>query len=190
MNAPENIDAGDGQDTNAGQSTEPSQTPVLVVPECNSSQELAEFCGTLEATLSRAPKTLTLRFVGVHQMVADHALVLHQLLSAKLHKTLLITDAWSSLIDASVLIWLLGERRRIRPTAWLFLRKPRASYDPVPFFWPGPPMEVCDRDHHTVLRLINHYLPVGKLMGSPMTGHMLAEYCLLEEQSSRAGEDT
>ena len=190
MNAPENINGSSGRDTRAEQSTETTQTPVLLVPECSSSQELVEFCNTLDTALSGAPKTLTLRFVGVHQMVADPALVVHQLLSEKLHETRLITDAWSSMVDTSALIWLLGECRRIRPTAWLFLRKPQVSCEPDPFSFSSLPVELCDTDHQTVLRLINRYLPVEKLMGSPITAHMLAEYCLLEGQSGPADEDT
>jgi hypothetical protein len=78
-------------------------------------------------------------------MTADAALVLHEVLRQKAPTTLLITEAWSSLINGSALLWLLGDRRRIRPTAWLFFRKaePKRENEEIPFdfdaIFGGPP---------------------------------------------------
>jgi hypothetical protein len=170
---------------------------VLRVPLCDTAQELAEFAGGLADLLATAPPQVTLRFVGIHEMGHDAALVIHDVLRQKAPTTVLVTEAWSSLFDGSGLLWLLGDRRRIRPTAWLFFRAATSDEDDNPFLHPFdaifvyPPLPVLpDRDHETVLRLAERYLPVRKMPGVPITTHMLAEYRLLDGQSTEGDQES
>ena len=174
------------------------KNPVLVVPECDSAPELLAFNDNLIEVLAREPAMLTMRFVGVHQMCPDSALLIVETMKGKSPKTKIVTEAWSSLIEGSALIWLSGDSRRIRSTAWLFFRnsqlvknrEPQLPWEMEGMFCPGPSFHLRERDYQTVLRLINRYLPVKDLADTPVTPHILSEYCLLEGQCAGEPEGT
>lgn len=168
---------------------------VVLVPECESTAELFEFADRLSCLLATAPTEVTLRFVGLHHMEPDPTLILYEVLQQKPPGTVLITEAWSSLTNGSALVWLLGDRRRIRPTAWLFFRKakPKQEGYEMPnevetFFGIAPGIDLREVDYNSVLRLAGRFLPVRRMLGEPITAHMLAEYRLLDGQAADSDE--
>jgi len=68
----------------------------------------------LEAVLARKPRSVQIDLLGIGEIPADSALLLRSVLMARSPKTRIVTNARSSLQGASVLVWLLGDRRMIR----------------------------------------------------------------------------
>ncbi len=172
--------------------TKPTARQVLTVPECDCSRELDSFLDELTTALAAVPPALTLRFVGVHNMNPDPALAVYDLLSRKPPGTKLITEAVSPLICGSVLVWLAGDCRRIRSTAWIYLRHPDARRHRFPPWEMGEEWQADReaepdlplRDYRTVLRLIGGYFPVKDFVGKQVAAACLDEFCLLEENVS------
>lgn len=170
-----------------------SGMPVLIVPDCDSSNELADFCDTLLTTLAAAPQFLHLRFIGPHKMVPDSALLIYELLATKRNRVTVITDAWSPILGPGLLVWLAGEVRRMRPTThFQFLplhgvmrrnksRRPQWEDDFEAMADASEP-EVYPvvTDYKKVLELMNQYLPVDEFAGKAITPEMLGELGLLE----------
>ena len=165
---------------------------VLLVPECDCQPELASFVDALESTLDRKPDKLTLKFLGIHRISADSALVICDSLESKGKDTEIITEAKSPIIDSGVLIWLAGDRRYIRPTAWLKFSGPASSRKASMRRFPwdeGEPWQLGEEDelrpgfknpnYQTVLKLIDRHLPVKLLADRLLTPHVLDEYCLI-----------
>ena len=77
----------------------------------------------LESILKRKPRKLRLDIMGAGEIPADAALSIRCALMKRSGKTRLITNARSTLQGGSVLIWLLGDRRKIRDDAKIFFRR-------------------------------------------------------------------
>lgn len=170
-----------------------SETPLLTVPECDSASELAEFCDALLATFDTRPKQLRLRFIGPPQLSPDPALMLYDILTNQRNGVPLITEAWSPVLGPSILVWLTGDVRRIRPTTHFYFRsleeiiqrrksrRPPWENDFAALAGDAEP-EVSPRttDYATVLRLMDQYLPVEQFAGKIITPEMLQDLGLLE----------
>ncbi len=162
----------------------------LCLPDCDSSSELQSVVETLERALACRPRVLTLRFIGVHHMNPDPALVIHDLLMQRSPQTRLHTVAHSPLLGGGVLLWLAGDIRSIRPNTYLFLpnRKTGPSRRSLPPWletetWnieePGSEVNLFAVDYDTLLGLINQYLPVSEMLGKPILPAQLREFGLL-----------
>jgi hypothetical protein len=168
-----------------------SANPCLFVPECDSSHELASFVDELGGQLAQAPASLTLRFVGIHQMNPDPALLVYETIKSRPEGTRIVTEALSPLLDGSVLVWLAGDCRRIRSTAWLYFQRSVRRQTPLPWEAEDPWREAAhgstllEMDHHTVIRLLSHYLPIEEFADKVITPGALNEFCLLEEAPHR-----
>ena len=165
-----------------------TDNPCLVVPECDGSNELCSFVEELQKQWAAKPASLTLRFVGVHQMNSDPALLVYETLKHKPAATRVITDAWSPLLGGSVLVWLAGDFRKIRPTAWVYFHRSGRKKRRFPWDdeqeWDSAPEgpNLPEVDYRNLLRLIEHYLPVKDFAGKVVTPALLSEFCLLEER--------
>lgn len=164
---------------------------LLTIPECDSSSELVAFADDLLESLQKCPAVMTLRFVGVHQMSPDPALLIYDILSSRSPGILLVTEAWSPLIGPSALVWLAGDVRRIRSTTFMHFRtlqevlkrRPRRSpWDEAvePEEETEPKVSLPGTDYGKVLELMSQYLPVDQLAGRVLTPSMLRDYALLE----------
>jgi hypothetical protein len=175
----------------AGQ-PQPKEDPVFLVGDCGLGSELVRLVTQLEDCLAEKPKQVTLQFYGMDDMAPDPALLIYDTLLKKGPETKIITEARSPIIDSGVLVWLAGEVRRIRPTAWLWVSSQRVrearSRPRVPWerteSWldEGEETGRCRPsriNYQTVLRLIDRHLPVSLLTDQPLTPHVLGEYCLL-----------
>jgi hypothetical protein len=165
---------------------------TFLVPECDSSPELICFVDELEECLAKKPPQLTLKFVGIQRMDSDPVLLIYDTLLKKDETTQLITDARSPIVGNGVLLWLAGDVRLIRPTAWLRFENPKAGrqrrrhhpWDDRHEWWQeeedsGVPEESRNPNPQTILKLMNRYLPVQILVGRLLTPHVLDEFCLL-----------
>ena len=174
------------------QKSKDGEKVLFNVSDCDRGCELIRFVESLEACLAGKPKELTLQFVGMEEMRPDPALLIYDTLLKKSPETTIITDARSPIIDSGVLIWLAGDRRRIRSTAWLWFSTQRArDLRSGSMFlserceaWTEENEEVKRSrppklNYQTVLRLIDRHLPVKLLANQPLTPHILGEYCLL-----------
>lgn len=122
-------------------------------------------------------------------MNPDPALAIYELLQGKPFGTKLITEAVSPLIDGSVLVWLAGECRRMRSTAWIYLRHPKARRRRPPCEINEPWQSAEDSepclplmDYQMVLKLMSRYIPVKNFIGKHVRVGCLAEFFLLEER--------
>jgi hypothetical protein len=118
----------------------------------------------------------------------------YHILTTKSNGVQIITDAWSSVLGPSILVWLAGDVRRIRPTTNFYFRSlqettsRRRSRRPLleddfesmtsdsePEVSPGL------NDYKTFLELIDQYLPVDQIAGKFISPAMLSEFGLLED---------
>jgi hypothetical protein len=146
----------------------------------------------LEKTLARKPRRLQIDLIGIGEIPADFALLIRSLLQDRSPKTQIITNACSSLQGGSVLVWLLGDTRRIRVDARLFFRQLNPSdYPEAELSRSGKQIESKFRDsdfeidpeeadYVRMLQGINEYLPVRELAGRFIGVPLLRELGLLE----------
>jgi hypothetical protein len=158
----------------------------LVVPECDSTQELIAFVDELHRRLQDSPDRLTLRFMGVHEMYPDPALLVYETLLHRSPATQITTDACSPLIGCSILVWLAGDYRRLRPTAWMFFRRnakkrPRHPFEDNAWQETSDEFSPLETDYRTVLKLMGRHMPVAEFAGKIITPAILNEFCLLHE---------
>lgn len=148
----------------------------------------------LEDALAQQPKTLWLELIGEGEIPADTALLFRSILLSRAPGTELVTNARSSLQGGSVLIWLLGDRRRIRADARVFFkRNPLADEDPVEVYaglGEAEPkykdsyssLDPEDADHARVLECINEFLPVREFAGRIVSVSVLREFGLVDNE--------
>jgi hypothetical protein len=146
----------------------------------------------LEKALARKPRRLQLDLVGVGEISADAALRIRAALLARSPKTQIITHAHSSLQNGSVLVWLLGDQRRIRDDATVSFRRANLTglkvADPEEAWKIETPdyadsysdVEPEEADYARVLQLINEFLPVTELVGRIVGVPVLRQFGLVE----------
>ncbi len=148
----------------------------------------------LEAMLARKPHTLQIDLVGVGEIPADAALLIRSVLVRRSANTRLITNARSSLQNASVLVWLLGDTRFIRDDARVYFRPLDLSdaeetdedetwKDRKPNFWGASGFDPEEGDYARALELINEYLPVRELAGRLIEVPVLKQFGLVENET-------
>lgn len=143
----------------------------------------------LESALEKEPKLLKLQLIGPSVMASDKALLLYDALMHRSPTTRLITHARSCLLDATVLLWLAGDERRIRETTWIQMDSLERLLDTEP--WKNP--EAARRrsinkfitepawvtDYRTAARILNEYLPLEEVADRPLYKMELEEMGLL-----------
>lgn len=146
----------------------------------------------LERALARKPRQLQLDMVGEGEIQADWALLIRSILNQRSPKTRIITNARSSLQGGSVLVWLQGDRRIIRPDARVFFRRATESDDAAAnenAAWKEGEPKYTDSysetdpeeaDYARVLQAINEFLPVKEMAGRPVEVAELRQFGLVE----------
>ena len=146
----------------------------------------------LEKALARRPHKLQIEMIGVGEIPADLALLIRSLLLARSPRTQIITHARSSLQAGAVLIWLMGDRRLIRPDAYLHIRRPNLPEDEPIGQWEAKinddaayrdsysTVEPEEGDYCRVLDFINEFLPVRELSGRLIGVPVLRQFGLVE----------
>jgi hypothetical protein len=148
----------------------------------------------LETALSRKPRSLQIDLAGGGEMPADSALMIRSVLLGRSRGTQLITHARSSLHGSSVLVWLLGDKRRIRDDARLYFRRVDPSQideayqdetwkDDEPRYRDSfSDIDPEEGDYARVLQLINEFLPVKELAGRLIEVPVLRQFGLIENE--------
>jgi len=149
----------------------------------------------LEKLLARKPRVVQVDMIGVGEIPADSALLLRSVLLERSPKTLVVTNARSSLQGGSVLVWLLGDRRMIRDDARLYFRRVDLSEDEDAEHAEGWKLsdseeyrDSCSEvdpeegDYARVLQLINEFLPVKELAGHLIGVPVLRQFGLVENE--------
>ena len=153
-----------------------------------------ERIGQLERALARKPRTLQIDLMGVGEIPADSALLIRSILMNRSAETRIVTNARSSLQNATVLIWLLGDRRIIREDARLFFRHTTLSENGE--VKPHDVWQECETkawdssddidpeegDYAKVLQAINEFLPVKELAGRMIHLPVLRQFGLVENE--------
>src|SRR5216684_7897275 len=141
----------------------------------------------LESLLAKKPARLQIEFVGSGEIPPDSALLMRSMLLKRSSKTQIVTNARSSLQGATLLIWLLGDKRLIREDARLHFRVagPFVAGDTsTPWkdrsFFRDDDME--EEDYIQVLQAINEFLPVKELAGRPIEVSVLREFGLVDNE--------
>ena len=144
-----------------------------------------ELFKTVRSALVKKPKILYIELVGVRQISQDIVLAIWDMVQdAKKGGLKVITKAYSSLYDGSVLLLLLGDIRRIRRhTAFIQLdslkrlentdfseisRKTCVIEEPAWIF-----------NYRNVVKIMNQFLPVEELSDKRLPMEVLGEYGLL-----------
>jgi len=145
----------------------------------------------LEAVLARKPRSVQIDLLGIGEIPADSALLLRSVLMARSPKTRIVTNARSSLQGASVLVWLLGDRRMIRSDARLFFRRSTLSENgEATEVWKDSEAKLLESDdidpeeadYAKVLQAINEFLPVRELAGRLIQLPVLRQFGLVENE--------
>ena len=145
----------------------------------------------LEALLARKPRSVQIDLLGIGEIPADSALLLRSVLMARSPKTRIVTNARSSLQGASVLVWLLGDRRMIRSDARLFFRRSTLSENgEATEVWKDSEAKLLESDdidpeeadYAKVLQAINEFLPVRELAGRLIQLPVLRQFGLVENE--------
>jgi hypothetical protein len=141
----------------------------------------------LESLLARKPRHLQIEFVGSGEIPADTALLMRSMILKRSPQTRIITNARSSLLGPTVLIWLLGDTRLIREDAQLRIR-PAGPFVPdhAPVAWKDrcacDECEIEEQDYVRVLQAINEFLPVKDLAGQPIEIPVLKQFGLVDNE--------
>jgi len=139
----------------------------------------------LEKLLARKPSLLQIEFVGSGEIPADSALLMRSMIFKRSPRTRIITNARSSLLGATALIWLLGDKRSIREDARLHFR-PAGPFvvSEVSTGWKDRSFfhdeDMEEEDYIRVLHAINEFLPVKELAGRPVEVSVLKEFGLID----------
>lgn len=146
----------------------------------------------LEAVLARKPREVLIEMVGIGEIPADSALLMRSVLMNRSPKTRIVTNARSSLQGASVLVWLMGDRRLIRGDARLFFRQSALSEngetkdvwkDDAQKSWDSSDeIDPEEADYAKVLQAINEFLPVRELAGRLIHLPILRQFGLVENE--------
>jgi hypothetical protein len=141
----------------------------------------------LESLLAKKPKQLHIEFVGSGEIPADTALLMRSMILKRSPQTRIITNARSSLLGPTVLIWLLGDTRHLREDAHLRFR-PAGPFGPddAPVAWKDrcacDECEIEELDYIRVLQAINEFLPAKELAGQPIEISVLKQFGLVENE--------
>jgi hypothetical protein len=141
----------------------------------------------LESLLAKKPKQLQIEFVGSGEIPADTALLMRSMIRKRSPLTRIITNARSSLLGPTVLIWLLGDTRHLREDAQLRFR-PAGPFSPddAPVAWKDrctcDECQIEELDYLRVLQAINEFLPAKELAGQPIEVSVLKQFGLLENE--------
>jgi len=157
--------------------------------KCRSWTNYIDEAYELESLLAKKPARLEIEFAGCGEMPPDSALLMRSMILKRSPKTRITTNARSSLQGATVLIWLLGDKRQVREDARFHLR-PAGPFVPETaakcwkdrgFFDPD---EMEEEDYIRVLHAINEFLPVKELAGKPVEVSVLKEFGLIENEGA------
>jgi hypothetical protein len=149
----------------------------------------------LEEALAEEPEQLQIDIVGECAIPADTALLIRSVLNQRSPKTLLITNARSSVCGGSALIWLLGDVRMIRDDAKLFFRRidpselnevslddpwkdPEAGFEDS-----GSDANPAEDEYARVLQHIDAFLPVKEMAGRMIGVPVLRQFGLVDNDA-------
>jgi hypothetical protein len=141
----------------------------------------------LESLLAKKPKQLQIEFVGSGEIPADTALLMRSMILKRSPRTRIITNARSSLIGPTVLVWLMGDIRHLREDAQLRFRPsgPFGGQD-APVAWRDrctcDECEIDEQNYIRVLHAINQFLPVNELAGQQIEIAVLKQFGLVENE--------
>jgi hypothetical protein len=142
----------------------------------------------LESLLGKKPRQLQIEFVGSGEIPADTALLMRSMILKRSPQTRIVTNARSSLLGPTVLIWLLGDTRHLRQDAQLRFR-PAGPFEPedAAVAWKDrctcDECEIEERDYVRVLQAINEFLPVKELAGQPIEVPVLKQFGLVDNET-------
>lgn len=143
----------------------------------------------LESLLAKKPKQLQIEFVGSGEIPADTALLMRSMILKRSPRTRIVTNARSSLLGPTVLIWLLGDTRQLREDVQIRFRSagPFAPSD-RPASWKDrcicDECEIEEQDYIRVLRAINEFLPVQELAGQSIEASVLKQFGLVDSDAA------
>jgi hypothetical protein len=174
-----------------GERSNPELPPRISMNDCDFTGQLATIIQEITGFWNHGVRQVELEFGDINEMTPNAALRLFDLLERKPAGTEIVAVAHSPIIGPGVLVWLEADRRYIRPTAWLYFRSHKKDAKRrcrPPWFdegdwWRADEGErapnFTEMDYGTVLRLINHFMPVKALADKVLTPALLDEFCLL-----------
>ncbi len=153
-----------------------------------------EWVPKLEKILRGKPRALRIEIVGAGEVPPDAALQIRAALLDRSPKTQITVHARSSLQNASVMIWLLGDRRTIRDDAKVFFRRADlpedAEVDPnahaklneAQYRDSFSEIDPEEGDYARVLQVIDEFLPVKEFAGRLIGVSVLKQFGLVQNE--------
>jgi hypothetical protein len=153
-----------------------------------------ECIARLEKLIAAKPRKLQIDLIGAGEIPTDMALLIRSILRGRSPGTHLVTNARSSLQGGSLLVWLLGDTRRIRDDAMVYIKPNPLSEDDIkecsecgdhrePKFRDSfSEIDPDDIEYLRLLELINEFLPVRELAGRRIGAATLRQYGLIESE--------
>ena len=149
-----------------------------------------EWIPKLEKLLRQKPRAVQVDIVGSGEIQADAALRIRAALLERSPKTHIIMNARSSLQGGSVMIWLLGDERKIRDDARIFFRRadlpdnaeadPHSDWRNAEYRDSFSEIDPDEGDYARVLEVIDEFLPVKELAGRLIGVAVLKQFGLVE----------
>jgi hypothetical protein len=161
---------------------------ILLNLESDTSVELYQ---KVKIALDRKPTDLVIELVGIGNISQDIALAIYDLVQdAKNSGLKVATVSRSSLYDGSLLLWLLGDNRRIRSNTAFFqldsLKRLEetdwSDCERVAIRTIKEPAWVCN--YGQVVKILNQYIPVEELADRRIPMDVLSEYGLIDSEET------
>jgi hypothetical protein len=161
---------------------------ILLNLESDSNVELYQ---KVKTAIEQKPTELLIELVGVGNISQDIALAIYDLVQdAKNSGLKVATVSRSSLYDGSLLLWILGDKRRIRSNTAFFqldsLKRLEetdwSDCERVAIRTIKEPAWVCN--YRQVVKILNQYIPVEELADRRIPMDILREYGLIDSEET------
>lgn len=96
-------------------------TAVIEIPLLGTSAYHHQNLSQLDAIISKSPERLIVKFLGPGGLAPEAVLAYHDMLGTLTYATEIVTVSYTNLIGGDLALFLLGNPRDIRPSAWCYV---------------------------------------------------------------------
>lgn len=172
------------------------KTVVFDIPLVGTSSYHRENITTLDRIVAENPERLIIKLLGPGGLSPEAILAYHDILGTLTDATEIVTVSYTNLIGADLALFLLGNPRDIRPSAWCYVySSPNWAFDGVHDDRASGGVAIADHDggaetsfdwrhhfwdHEKCLRLINQHVAVNEIIDRRLDVAELKEHLLID----------
>ena len=170
-------------------------TVVFELPLLGGSAHHGEQLSALDGIVNANPDKLIIKLLGPGGLAPEAVLAYHDMLGRLSYGTEIVTISYSNLIGADLALFLLGDPRDIRPSAWCYVHSTPS--------WPFENARPVDHEHNVAivkqdemhqtpldwrnycwdyskcLELINEHVEVNEFLDRRLEPHDLKEHLVI-----------